>query len=58
LMLFTGDLLPNVNRRSLAVEPMSCPPNAFRTGIALIRLEPGSSFTGEWGIARGSMHGR
>ena len=38
LMLFTGDPLPDVNRRSLAVEPMTCPPNAFRTGEALIRL--------------------
>jgi aldose 1-epimerase len=54
LMLFSGDLLPNVNRRSLAVEPMTCPPNAFRTREALIRLEPGSSFTGTWGITRGS----
>jgi aldose 1-epimerase len=53
LMLFSGDPLPNVRRRSLAVEPMTCPPNAFRTGDALIRLEPGSSFTGRWGIARG-----
>jgi len=53
-MVFTGDALPNVNRRSLAVEPMSCPPNAFRTGDALVRLEPGASFTGTWGIARGS----
>jgi aldose 1-epimerase len=54
LMLFSGDPLPDVRRRSLAVEPMTCPPNAFRTGEALIRLEPGSSFTGIWGIARGS----
>ena len=54
LMLFSGDPLPNVHRRSLAVEPMTCPPNAFRTGEALIRLEPGSSFTGTWGIARAS----
>ncbi len=53
LMLFTGDPLPDVNRRSLAVEPMTCPPNAFRTGDALIRLEPGSSFTGIWGIEAG-----
>ena len=51
LMLFTGDPLPDVNRRSLAVEPMTCPPNAFRTGEALIRLEPGGSFTSSWGIA-------
>jgi aldose 1-epimerase len=50
LMLFTGDPFPDVNRRSLAVEPMTCPPNAFRTGDALIRLEPGSSFTSRWGI--------
>jgi aldose 1-epimerase len=56
LMLFTGDPLPDVNRRSLAVEPMTCPPNAFRTGDALIRLEPGSSFTDTWGIARGNTH--
>ena len=54
LMLFSGDPLPNIRRRSLAVEPMTCPPNAFRTGDALIRLEPGASFTGTWGIARGS----
>ena len=51
LMLFTGDPLPEVRRRSLAVEPMTCPPNAFRTGAAVIRLEPGSSFTSTWGIA-------
>ena len=36
LMLFTGDTRPDVNRRSLAVEPMTCPPNAFRTGDSLI----------------------
>jgi aldose 1-epimerase len=51
LMLFSGDPLPNVSRRSLAVEPMTCPPNAFRTGVSLIRLESGSSCIGTWGIA-------
>ena len=50
LMLFTGDPLPDVNRRSLAVEPMTCPPNAFRTGEAVVRLEPGRSFTSTWGL--------
>ena len=53
LMLFSGDPLPNVRRRSLAVEPMTCPPNAFRTGDALVRLESGSSLTSTWGIAPG-----
>ena len=51
LQLFSGDPLPDVNRRSLAVEPMTCPANAFRTGEGLIRLEPGASFTGAWGIS-------
>jgi aldose 1-epimerase len=50
LMLFTGDSQPDVSRRSLAVEPMTCPPNAFRTGDSVIRLEPGESTTSAWGI--------
>ena len=53
LQLFTGDPLPDVNRRSLAVEPMTCPPNAFRTGDDLVRLEPGESHTSAWGIVPG-----
>jgi aldose 1-epimerase len=50
LMVFTGDPLPDVARRSIAVEPMTCPPNAFRTGDSLIRLEPGESTSSSWGI--------
>jgi aldose 1-epimerase len=50
LMVFTGDSRPDVARRSVAVEPMTCPPNAFRTGEALVRLEPGESHSGAWGI--------
>ena len=53
MQLFTGDPLPDVARRSLAVEPMTCPPNAFRTGEDLIRLEPGASVTSAWGIVPG-----
>jgi len=51
VMLFTGDPLPDVARRSLAVEPMTCPPNSFRSGESLISLEPGRSITSRWGIA-------
>jgi aldose 1-epimerase len=50
VQLFTGDPLPTVDRRSLAVEPMTCPANAFRSGESLLVLEPGASATGEWGI--------
>jgi len=53
LMLFTGDPLPDVGRRSLAVEPMTCPPNAFQSSTALIRLEPDRPFTSHWGIQPG-----
>jgi aldose 1-epimerase len=51
LQLFTGDPLPTVNRRSLAVEPMTCAPNAFRTGEGLVVLQPGESMRAVWGIA-------
>jgi aldose 1-epimerase len=50
LMVFTGDPLPDVARRSVAVEPMTCPPNAFRTGESLIHLSPGESTASSWGI--------
>lgn len=50
LMVFTGDPLPDVARRGIAVEPMTCPPNAFRSGESLIRLEPGESTSSTWGI--------
>ena len=47
--VFSGDL-PDIRRRGLAVEPMTCPPQAFRTGEDVIRLEPGERWSGEWGI--------
>jgi aldose 1-epimerase len=50
LQLFTGDVLPERQRQGLAVEPMTCPPNAFATGESVIRLEPGESTTGTWGL--------
>jgi aldose 1-epimerase len=51
LMLYTGDDRPDVNRRSLAVEPMTCPPNAFRSGEGVVVLEPGDSVTATWGLS-------
>ncbi|MHB8531365.1 MAG: aldose 1-epimerase family protein [Solirubrobacteraceae bacterium] len=51
VMLFTGDALPDVARRSLGVEPMTCAPNAFASGEGLICLQPGESCAAQWGIA-------
>jgi aldose 1-epimerase len=51
LQVFTGDPLgPDRRRKALAVEPMTCPPNAFVTGDDLLVLEPGQAVTHTWGI--------
>jgi aldose 1-epimerase len=51
LQVFTGDTLDAAHRRrAVAVEPMTCPPNAFATGTDLIMLDPGDSVTTAWGI--------
>jgi len=51
LMLFTGDGLPEPQcRRGLGVEPMTAPPDAFRSGDGLMVLEPSERFAGRWGI--------
>jgi aldose 1-epimerase len=45
LQVYTGDTLPpGERRRSVAVEPMTCPPNALADGTDLVVLEP----AGEW----------
>ncbi|WP_026452878.1 aldose 1-epimerase family protein [Saccharomonospora iraqiensis] len=36
--------------RAVAVEPMTCPPDALNSGTGLITLEPGESWRGSWGI--------
>ncbi|WP_406363887.1 aldose 1-epimerase family protein [Streptomyces sp. NBC_01579] len=51
VQLYTGDtLLEGERRRSVAIEPMSCPPDAFRSGTGLVTLGPGEEHTVRWGI--------
>lgn len=49
LQVYTGDDTPTP-RRSVAVEPMTAPPDAFNSGDDLVVLEPGASFSASWGI--------
>jgi aldose 1-epimerase len=42
---------PLDSRRGLAVEPMTCPPDAFNSGTDLIVLLPGGSHSAAWRIA-------
>jgi aldose 1-epimerase len=41
----------DLDRLGLAVEPMTCPPDAFNSGIDLIVLEPGAYASASWSIA-------
>ena len=51
VMVFTGDTVkPARRRQGLAIEPMTCPANAFQSGAGLQRLMPGETFRGAWGI--------
>jgi aldose 1-epimerase len=51
LQVYTGDKLdPDRRRKGLAVEPMSCAPDAFNSGAGLVTLQPGESHTLRWGI--------
>jgi aldose 1-epimerase len=54
LMVYTPDAIPERTRRrrSIAIEPMTCAPNAFRSGDGLVVLQRGESWSGSWGILR------
>ena len=52
LQVFSGDTLPaGAARRALAVEPMTCPPDALRSGTDVRRIPPGERFEGVWGLS-------
>jgi aldose 1-epimerase len=53
LQAYTGDTLEPISRRrqAIALEPMTCPPNAFATGADVIALDPDATWSGAWGIA-------
>jgi galactose mutarotase-like enzyme len=54
----TGDgFFPEWRRRGVAMEPMTCPPNAFQSGEDVIRIAPGAESVIRWGIKRGPQPG-
>ncbi|WP_435741294.1 aldose 1-epimerase family protein [Nocardioides sp. SYSU DS0663] len=50
LQLYTADDVPATARRSLAVEPMTAPPDAFRSGEDLLVLRPDETVSVVWGV--------
>ncbi|TBN57542.1 galactose mutarotase [Glaciihabitans arcticus] len=52
LQVHTADRpIPAENRLGLAVEPMTCPPDAFNSGTDLVILEPGDTTSASWTIS-------
>jgi len=55
VQIFTGDTLEHGRRRTaVAVEPMTCPPDALRSGKDIVVLEPGQHWAGSWRLRRRS----
>ncbi len=50
VMVFTGDTVGDRARQGLAVEPMTCPPNALRTGEGMVLLEADEMWEATWSI--------
>jgi aldose 1-epimerase len=50
--VYTADKVPDPARRrgGIAIEPMTCPPDAFNSGEGLVVIEPGGSFVARWGL--------
>ncbi len=46
----SGDGIERIDRRGVAVEPMTCVADAFRTGDLLVELEPGHTTSSTWGL--------
>lgn len=56
--LYSGDTLsPRDRRIGLAVEPMTCPANALRSGEGLAVLAPGDRFAASWGLNPSRLEG-
>lgn len=54
VQVFTPDDFPDADggvRSALAIEPMTCPPDALNSGVDLITVVPGGSWTGRWGLS-------
>ena len=49
LQVYTPDELTE-GTPAVAIEPMTCAPDAFNSGDGLIVLEPGARWSGSWGI--------
>ncbi|MFF2347271.1 aldose 1-epimerase family protein [Pseudarthrobacter sp. NPDC058119] len=50
VQVHTGDKPVRPDRLGLAVEPMTCPPDALHSGTDLVHLQPGQAHSASWTI--------
>ena len=48
VQVFTPDEFPG-SGQAIAIEPMTCPPDALNSGVDLITLAPGEEWVGQMG---------
>lgn len=51
VQVFTPADFPGKGARAVAIEPMTCPPDALNSGVDLLWLSADESWTGRWGIS-------
>jgi aldose 1-epimerase len=52
VMCYTGDTLAASNRRrAVAIEPMTCPPNALSSGVDVVALDQTTTFDGQFSVS-------
>lgn len=49
VQVYTADNFPG-RGRAIAIEPMTCPPNALNSGVDLLVVRPGEGWTAKWGL--------
>jgi aldose 1-epimerase len=50
VQVFTPERFAGRPRDAIAIEPMTCPPDALNSGADLIWLDPGEEWSASWGI--------
>ncbi|HVK20664.1 MAG TPA: aldose 1-epimerase family protein [Actinokineospora sp.] len=48
--VYTPAEFPGRPGRAIAIEPMTCPPDALNSGVDLLEVAPGGSWSAAWGI--------
>ncbi|MFC5286993.1 aldose 1-epimerase family protein [Actinokineospora guangxiensis] len=51
VQVFTPPSFPGNDGQAVAIEPMTCPPDALNSGVDLLELAPGATWSASWGLS-------